>query len=483
MSLAERMKEIESLIRLGRTREAGIIIGELSLRRLPRTARAPLADLCRRAGKITTGLKLLATTMSASRQGRAKCTDQEAAIYAALLLRTGAVDEAIRTLSQVDASVTPEASLYRAFGQFARWDYEKAIPHVEDYLRFTTDAYARGLGQVNLAAAFAGAYRHREAIALLDDLIPALAEKRFDRLLGNSYQIRATANIEISDFSGAERDLLAAEKILSSDATTDSLRTAKWRAVLEGRRSGSVEPILRFRTRALEFGDWESIRDADFQSLRIEFDSATHERLYFGTPFEAYRETMRRVLGRGCERESFVFGSERGPVIDLVGGKLEGTAEEIQGRKMVLALAALVADSYRPTSLGALFSEIFPGDHFDVWSSPNRVHQVLRRTRRWLEANSVPIQLAEEEGSYRIELKGEVGLRLPPVRPPKDAGEAVVVDLQKIYRHGELFSAREARERLTLPETTFRRHLRWAESRGLVKKVGRGDAVCYCLVA
>jgi tetratricopeptide (TPR) repeat protein len=487
--IQKQMQEIESLIRLGRTREAGQLLAQIPVRRLARSARAPLADLCRRTGRVTLGLKLLASTMSASRLGRTKATDQETAVYAALLLRTGAVDEAIRTLSTVDSSQAPEASLYKAFGLFARWDYETAIPHVQEYLKFITDPYARGLGEVNLAAAFVGAYRHKEAAALLDGLIPRLEEKRFDRLLGNCYQIRSTAGLEAGDFAAAERDLLAAENLVRSDATFDSFRTLKWRSILESRRTNSTGALANFRAEAFKRREWESVRDADFQMIRIDFNQTTFEKLYFGTPFPSYRETMCRVLDHACDRDSFIVGSNTGVVIDLVDGKLEcdlgdkRDGAEVPGRKMLLALAAMVADAYRPASLGHLFSEIFPGEYYDVWSSPNRVHQILRRTRRWLEMQNVPISLGETDGAYRIEIGPGVGLRLPPMRPPKDSGELVIGHLQKIYRGGELFSAREAREKLTLPETTFRRHLRWAESRGLVKKVGRGDSVCYCLVA
>lgn len=66
-------------------------------------------------------------------------------------MNIGALEEA-KQCAQVAGNLN-ETRLIRAFIDFAHWNYEKALPHLYDYIRSPeSTAYQVLVGQVNLAA-------------------------------------------------------------------------------------------------------------------------------------------------------------------------------------------------------------------------------------------------------------------------------------------------------------------------------------------
>src|ERR1700733_10740567 len=93
----------DSAIRDGKSREAAKQLSHIKPMRVPRQWRLPLAKICRRAGLYSMGLRLLdrVVNQGESRRQSYPATPIEITEYAALLLRSGAVPEALRKLERL----------------------------------------------------------------------------------------------------------------------------------------------------------------------------------------------------------------------------------------------------------------------------------------------------------------------------------------------------------------------------------------------
>ncbi|NJL26043.1 MAG: hypothetical protein HC902_13335 [Calothrix sp. SM1_5_4] len=88
--------------------------------RIPRQWILPLANIARRTGLSSLGLRLLSPVVMPKTGQTA--TGPEIAEYAVLLQKIGAIEESSRMLALIDRERVPESSLYRAFYHFHRWD-------------------------------------------------------------------------------------------------------------------------------------------------------------------------------------------------------------------------------------------------------------------------------------------------------------------------------------------------------------------------
>jgi hypothetical protein len=213
-------------------------------------------------------------------------------------------------------------------------------------------------------------------------------------LQANLYELRAQISLEAGLETPGHADLERAFAILGGGATNDQLYLMKWLAVIESRKLGSIKPLLEFQKLARERHDWESAREADLQILKLEYDQERHAYLLFGSPWEEFRK---RVADRlpALARSEYLWGGGADCDLDI-------SLETECPPKIQALLSTLLSDFYAPLRLGAIFSAIFPDEKYHVLHSPNRVHQLLWRTRTWLKEKNLPLSISEESGRFAL---------------------------------------------------------------------------------
>jgi hypothetical protein len=220
------------------------------------------------------------------------------------------------------------------------------------------------------------------------------------------------------------------------------------------------------------------VREAEFYLLKVRFSRAGFDHLIFGTPFSSYRTRICRHLKSLPDKTEYILGSEGAPCFDLRSGEISGRISLNPGKKTHQLIGVLLQDLYRPIRTGGLFAELFPDEHFDILSSPDRVHQVLRRCRRWMEAERIPAKIVAHRGNYSIRIQGEFSFLLHLHRQvPSNLG----VQLGKLINlfTDSPFGAREAREKLDLPLTSFNRLINWSIEHGHIQRTGSGPSTKY----
>jgi len=480
------IKECDALIKTGRPQLVAKQLAALTLTRIPRQWRRPLAHICRRAGLNPLGLKLLSPIVRPKDSDSVAPTPTELAEYAALLLRSGAVTEAETILSKIDSDIAPEALLFRAFANFARFEFQQAIPTLEAYLAAPLDEYSLLVGKVNLAFAQV-ACELREATHTLSEAIGKAQTGGYIRLESNCLALRAQSHIQRGEYTSAELDLARSFDLVNQAQTHDNQFVVKWRAFLESYRTGTTAAITDYRKIAEDSEDWDGMRECDLHFLKIKFEKVRFNHLLFGTPFRDFRDHITKTLKFVPDQNIYILGSKKSPRFDLLTCDFKGFPLTNPGGKCHQLLDVLLHDFYRPIAVGGIFSTLFPLEHFDAFTSPDRVHQILRRTRLWLKESCVPVKIQEANGQYTLKLSGDVSFRVPLEHHPVDFMTLQFESLKKAREKGSRkhlpFSAREIREQLGIARTSIQRLLNWGISQKKIEKVGSKNATLYRLVS
>jgi hypothetical protein len=210
--------------------------------------------------------------------------------------------------------------------------------------------------------------------------------------------------------------------------------------------------------------------------MQNQLDETQYGFLYFGSPQAGFRERIKREIRFRSEATEFILGDKQAPCLDVVIGNHSSLKV---GKKVHQLLVLLTRDFYRPTSLGNLFSHLYPGEVFSLSTSPTRVHQVVNRSRRWLMENDIPIQLTFEDGGLRATLAGPISLRVPLHHRIPDTNSANIERIQRIFPKGSEVSAKEVRLLLGLKTSSTKNFLSWAVEQGHFERIGESVRTTY----
>lgn len=465
----------DSDIRSGKPQNVSKRLKSLNVSSVPREWRLPLANICRRAGVYGLGLTLLRRLVLAENRGAAILpTPAERAGYAMLLLKNGAVPEAIDMLNQIKVTEVPEALLYKARAHFIRWEYRAAIPALEEYLRADLKPYDRLVANGNLAFALGEIRETEKALRLHTDNIRAAKESGNWQLASTCHALCAQLRMQSNDYDGAAAELTFARQLFQPTQGGDHFIVTKWSLIHDGLSNNTVEPFERLTTLAIEFRNWEAWREADFYRLKVKFDRARFIHLYFGSPYTEFREFMEKEITDRPTQKFYVYGSKQSPRMDLFNGEIDGRHAINPGKKCHALIEVLLRDFYQPLNIASLHSALFPHDRFDIATSPGKIRQIMWRTRAWLETNEIPAQIEEAHGFYSLVLTGDFSFRVPLSRQTVEPFNHI---LDKIVREfgGREFFRRDVEKKLDLPKSTVRAILQTGIDKGLITRAGESS--------
>jgi tetratricopeptide (TPR) repeat protein len=471
------IQECENAIRNGEIALAARKLGELNYSHVPREWRLALAKLSRRSGLFSSGLKFLTPVIQASdKKLKLVPTAEELAEYGACLQINGSINEAIQVLNRIPHGQVPEALLYQAWCCFTRWEYAEAIPFLEKYFSSDLTPYWKVVGSVNLAAALSMLRNRERALEIINFALHETKNGDMVRLHANCLELRAQVYVQSEEYSKAELDLNEALRLLGLAQVQETLFIKKWRAVVEATKSRSIEPFIQLKEEAKKLSRWEILREADLFSLKIKFDQSQFEQVIFGTPYPAYHQRVSSELNCRVLPTHAILGNQQGPCFDVESGEIDGRLLFKPGCKTHQALEVILRDFYRPVGVGGLFSEIFPGEPFNIFSSPGRIHQILRRTRQWLRETNLPLNLVEQNGYYSLVCEGPFSFRVPRQKESLDwcrIQYRKLVELEPTKQ--KKLSPASIKKLLGLTQDEYRRLSTWAIEQGYLRRVYDGS--------
>lgn len=481
-----QLDEIDRLIRTGKLQQATSLLQEICSNPIQGSLRKKAAELCLRTGLYLVGLKVISpSVIDENGEIWSSAKAEDICEYSILLQKLGMAEEAIEKINACKNLTTkppPKALLYLAICHFSLWDYEAAIPYLRLYCQHPDlSDYQKQIGRVNLLSALTVTERLNEAEELQRELQPSLEEANLRTLNANCLEIKALIQIKKNDILGAEKNLQSALALLEAESQRSQIFIEKWFSYVNAVKENSVIPLEKFKRRAFAAGFWEGVRDADFLSLKIQFNEEVFKRLVYGTDLRCFQERVLKEMGRPWPAEPTTqFGPDSDQIFDTYRGTLNGNTIFETGRKVHHLLHAISYDLYRPAGVGKLFARVFRDESFNVFSSPNKLYQLVNRLRADLKTKDLPVSIEKLDSGYKLRF-------LKPVRLVgylyKEVPKREDLTFNQIFAHAgkASLSRQEIVSFLQQPEATCSRLLKKAVENNVLEKSGNGRKTVYRL--
>jgi hypothetical protein len=470
------LNEIDTLIRSGQTSKAALQVTLLSQDpKLSRPNKLDLAKLARRSSIPKIGITLLRPYIRPSAKQNIQASDEEKIEYAANLSWIGALPECFSLLEEVDHKLHPDGDFIAALAHFAQWNYAEAIPLLLRYIAHPkVEAYWKRVGEVNLLSALV--HEGLPCQELLEELEVGTKKDGQKLLLANILQFKAEMGVNRKDWQEAQAAIQEASFLM------DSLFMQKWQAIIllyEDLDSG-LKKLQEVREKAIEVKHWETVRDCDFHEVLVTHNKVKGLKIYFGTPYPAYRahllkkcpwlkeeiqETYDWKLGSAREHKKVIIPWE----------------ETREGLALQNLWETLASDFYSPLTLGHLHARIFPWKHFDPVRSANSIHQALKRLRELFIEEKIPLEIHEKNGEYYLHAIASVTLRIRV--KPEDSVRRYPKQFEKVQTQfmKRKFTAKGVAECLGLSHNMALVYLRQWQKLGLIKKSSTGPRTHYSI--
>lgn len=404
-------------------------------------------------------------------------TAAEKSEYAMGLQRLGAFSEAEKLLLEVDPQEYPAALLYRAFCRFSQWDYQSGQILLAELLsrKATLDTYTHYVARVNHAAALtsmAEAHADQELDALKEDL----QREGHTLLLANVLELRAQRRLQAEAWPDVLATLDEAHRLLEKARLPDQLFIEKWRVVAQTMQSSDPKHLEQFRAKALELGHWETLRDLDFYKLKLEPDPINVNWLYWGTPYQSYRNRIRSLYAP-------LISNDRGGTWVSRLGSASSRVDPLQAQDEIgevghRLIMLLIKDFYRPLRVGEIFSELFEGRMFDIETATNRVQQTVRSARGCLTKLDWNFRLENRDGTYGLRWASDMAV-LCETKPWPTSRVGIIMRALERSVPGDGFGVNLASETLNLSTSQTQRLLKEATAEGFLERFGAGKNTSY----
>lgn len=481
----------DELIRKGKGRRVAEELGLFPRRKIPRESLAKFTNLCWRAHTPETGLLALNRRVRGTSRARADATDAEKLEYAVCLGRCGAVYEALGLVSAISGDKAPFARFYEAGLLAMCWEYRMAIPLFREHLKNASlTEYQRWVGLLNLASAYVFELRHREAASILRRLIQETRGTGRFLLHANALHLSASSLISQRRFREADGLLKLARKAVASAGGLDALFVDKWAAILSLLRSRDKAPGLKsldgVSALAAKLEEWNTVRECDrFRAIACR-DETVLWRVYFGTPYRAYRKRLLDDFGGGVRPPShYLWTGARdrgtGKTLDTLRGDAGPAGPRLKpGGSTHRLLRLLCSDFYRRFRLAEIHDRVFAGTHFNPATSPAKVHQAVKLLRRWFDDHALPIEIEVKGNEYRLVAHEGISIRVDPEGFVTDPDHIRAAVLRGKFG-AAAFSSSDAASHLGLSVRAAVQLLKNLTQAGVIEKSGTTRGAAYSI--
>ncbi len=412
--------------------QARIIIKKINIAKLPRNKLIDYCQVCRRLGLPARILKCL---QSVIRNPLISASEMEQALYAVGLYLSGAYKEAEQIFEELlknTQSVNNEIYFLSALCQMRQWKYQSALTLLSRYQKkLKPDEYSYVVCKLNIAACLQALGRSELA---LKELSVPLQCRNFELLNLHAQELHAQILFSQGRYEISIEQIK--QILLKTNQSHFILNCTKWQLLsqihillhkcnCQNNRNGSVwelnlqelmnenvdlfDGVLQFKKACVEADLMEHIRDFDFhlafaikdQRAICQLWQLTHSASYknrivnrsmvvfrssvkklqtisFGPIYSLQEHRTENSAARKVESEVVTFQIQKG--VFLFNGE-----QKLKLSGMLLKIfKVLISDAYRGFQIGEIFKLIYPGEYYDVNTSPKRVMSIVSRLNQRL---------------------------------------------------------------------------------------------------
>ncbi|MCB0393572.1 MAG: hypothetical protein KDD25_03395 [Bdellovibrionales bacterium] len=455
------------------------------IKNLSRDERGQLAKLCRQNKLPFYGIRCLKPIMRDRSLYTEPPTQSELSEYALLLARAGATNESFFWLNQIRGEEYPILPFYRGMIHIMRWEYSNARIELEKYLdnRNFEKPSDETVTLINLAMCYLFSGEFDSAMEAIDQA-KATSPWSIDlRLQRHHDYLHAQILTLNGNWAVAKQEWKRYRDKYPNNAQ-NNLNLEKWELYLQHLEFGWTKSLANsfetLRERASKRGASELIRDLDKYLGLFGPDSSPLLRVYYGTPYDEYKQHIELLAPRIEFPQSQLIGDQStrcDSILDPTEALFNNSPILKRGQLQHRALVSICSDLYKPISPGALFTTLFPGEYYDVDSCNMRVFKYVSRLNAELREQSLPFNVGNNEEGYFLNCES-------PIRILMTKGEKRLFENFELRRlidaYGpNWFGAAEAAQSLDIPRSSANRILLDLVDRKFLVVEGKGKKTRY----
>ncbi|MEK6625719.1 MAG: hypothetical protein AABY86_12160, partial [Bdellovibrionota bacterium] len=232
----------------------------------------------------------------------------------------------------------------------------------------------------------------------------------------------------------------------------------------------------------------ENVRSCDYYEATCFKNEKLLIQLYFGTTYPTFRKRILKVLG-GVEKlptqyqwSFFRPTLANSPIVNLHNGQSNlGPSWLKEGQIPQRLLLALSQDFYKPMRVSELHELLYPKEYYHPTSSPDRIHQALRRLRHWFQKNHISLEIKEDSGFYSLTSSHGCTICLTRDTPAHALSYKMQQHLRQLQDHFKtrLIVAAEGAQILGVSHRSTIRILNQMCVHGPLERIGKGPRTCY----
>lgn len=485
------LSRLEDLIRQGKNNLVQTELKKIVKSKVPRELAYRFAEIARRSNMPLMALQVMNPIIRSEVQLAIPVSDKEKITYATALTSISACEEALEILNEVNYKKEPQVLLYKAFAYFAQWKYEEAIPSLNRFIHSDniTD-YQRVVGKVNLLASYIASNKTKDAFDLAKEILKITKQNNHKLLHGNTRELLAQLYIFSGEYKKARIELEEAQKSLTDSDSIYLTFVHKWQLILDlltSKPSSQLqERITMVRKSALRQKHWETLREIDFFSALAQKNESEIIQVLSGTPFKGYIQRAESLLGKPIslptetsrtrdKNAEWIFNLFESRLINRKSGKI---IKMRIPKTLFQFLVALSKDYYRPLSLGLVFSQVYPEEHFNPIHSKKKIDNLVLRSRKLFQEFRIPIRVEVDQHQYSLRLNTGIELRLRNIKRKNLYQRADISNLHSAFKDKN-FSAQQASEVLSLSKRSTHTLLSEAIKKSIIIRLGQGSAIRY----
>lgn len=411
--------KFEENITSGNIESVSSSLKSITISSIPRDFRVKLANVAQRCDLINFGLKILFPIMKNEKSLFSKPTIDEILMYSSLLIRNNLPEEGIRTLNSLKIENNPKKDLYLAHANILQWNFTSAIKNYLKYLSYKElSLYQRLVAQLNLSSCYAGQLELDSAENLINEALKTAELNHYKLICGNCYEIKGQIEIHRGDYEKAKVFLEKSISYLSNSHTRYLFYVKKWKSIITAFESRDYTLLPNLKKEANELKDWESCRELDLYQSFLTKDNILLQNVIYGTPSNFYHYRVKKIFKTFSIDKFYLLNKLPTTEIVLNLKKLHiiRNNEVINiypPSKLIFNLLKIfLRDFYRPISISRMFYLLYPDEHYNPYSSHNKVNSALFLLRKWLRNCNLPIKIHSNNNEYKLLLDPSIAIQI-----------------------------------------------------------------------
>lgn len=494
------LADIDKLIQAGQIEESKALLSAINSKKVGREDLNYLANLLRRTGQADESLKILRPFVRPKSKTPQKATISEIFEYAISLISLGAINEGTKLLEPISEKEHPEKLLHLAFARIFLWDYSGAANLLENYTSLSKDNnYSLLVAKVNLLSCYVYLLEYEKSEKLLNFLLEKTHDIHHKRLKCSIYRFKTQLHLSKNEIDLAKEALEKSQTYTESKDSLDNLLYEKWTAIIQLQAFGPTQQahanLLTVRAKAHTLQSIETIRDIDFYEALYFNDKEKLLFVYFGTPYESYRNKIIKSYKRLHKTDflipptySRLINPEKGNnknetkaagSLKIHNGVNSFSKETLRSGQLIQSLLALLSsDFYKPVELYKIHNDLFANDYFNALSTVTKIRQLVHRLNSWFKESHIPLEVHSKKGFYNLAALKPIEIHFSLEKAPDIKIEELFSKLKNKISD-KTFSSKEASKILQIPYRSFMEYLREAHTSNIIEKIGSGPKSKY----